>query len=134
MSTIFHVNNAKNSDTTKKTVKQKSFILLANDVVNSDMKNLTAIPKYVHSSFAISVTGKVNLKACIVVTTTFHPPTENDYEAVESLSVEDPEDFEHTSHLSPFKQVWNPWSVAGVMLRFSLFLSVYIRTIVYFYF
>ena len=103
MSTIFHVNDARNSDTTKKTVKQKSFILLANDVANSDMKNLTAIPKYVHLSFAISVTGKVNLKACTVVTTIFHPPTANDYEAVESLSVEEPEDSEHTSRSSSFK-------------------------------
>jgi hypothetical protein len=67
------------------------------------MKNLTVIPKYVHLFFAISVTGKENLKACIVDTTTFHPPTENDYEAVESLSVEDPEDSEHTSRSSSFK-------------------------------
>ena len=67
------------------------------------MKNLIAIPKYAHLSFAISVTGKVNHKACIVVTTIFHPPTENVYEAVESLSVEDPEDSEYTSRLFSFK-------------------------------
>ena len=90
MSTTSRVNDAKNLDTNKKTVQPKSFFLLANDAASLDMKNPTAIPKYVRLFFAISVTGKVNLKACIVVTTIFHPPTESDYEAAESPLVEEP--------------------------------------------
>ena len=89
MSTTSHVNDARNSDTNKKTVQPKSFFLLANDAASSDMKNPTVIPKYVRSFFAISVTGKVNRKACIVVTTIFHPPTESDCEVAESLLVKE---------------------------------------------
>jgi hypothetical protein len=89
MSTTSRVNDAKNSDTNKKTVQLQSFFLLANDAASSDMKNPTAIQKYVRLFFAIFVTGKENLKACIVVTTIFHPPTESDCEAAESLLVEE---------------------------------------------
>jgi hypothetical protein len=89
---------------------------------------------YVPSFSATSAIGKTDLKACTANISIFHLLTANDYEATESPSAEDPEDPDYAPRSSSSEQVWNPWSIAGVMLRFSFFLPFHTRTIIYFYF